>query len=172
MTYETYVLDMTEAQWVGWIDALTSEKYQQGVARLRTVYGPSAADAAFCCLGVFCETIGVDLSAPVGILADAGFAPRGWSLGDLEGVEHGPQELLVAIPRSVRDRLAQMNDNGRSFSGIASWLVEEREAGRIRLLDPRAGDIGEPVRRREYEPLPEAVPVPEPAPVPAEPVPA
>jgi len=37
------------------------------------------------------------------------------------------------------------------------------------------GDIGEPVRRREYVPMPESEPVhepaaPEPAPVPAEPV--
>lgn len=44
---------------------------------------------------------------------------------------------------------------------------------RYELNMPKAGDIGEPLRRREYEPIPEAVPVPEPAPAPVpEPVPA
>ncbi|WGW12700.1 hypothetical protein LWF01_02715 [Saxibacter everestensis] len=36
----------------------------------------------------------------------------------------------------------------------------------------RMGDVGEPERHIEFEPIPESVPVPEPAPVPAEPVPA
>lgn len=46
----------------------------------------------------------------------------------------------------------------------------------LALLDrpftPLCGDIGEPVRRREYEPMPETEPVkePSPEPQPAEPV--
>ena len=41
-----------------------------------------------------------------------------------------------------------------------------------RSFTPLCGDIGEPVRRREYEPMPETEPVhePSPEPVPAEPV--
>lgn len=34
------------------------------------------------------------------------------------------------------------------------------------IFIPTNGDIGEPVKHREYEPLPESVPIPEPSPEP------
>lgn len=57
--------------------------------------------------------------------------------------------------------------------------IDEERAERIKeelekILQPRSGNIGEPVRHVEFEPLPDAVPVTEPA-APAvqpEPIPA
>ena len=79
-----------------WVKALRSGEYAQGTGQLRD--GDS-----YCCLGVLCEI------AKVRFLSSGEYLPA--SLANAAGVD-----LMV------QEELAFMNDNGRTFRGIAQWI--------------------------------------------------
>lgn len=92
-----------------WIKALRSGEYKQSNSRLRSGSG-------FCCLGVLC-----DLAAKDG-------GPQ-W-----DGSYYGPvKEHIWAFPDDIMvdfmvsdgeafSKLAEMNDNGKSFKEIADYI--------------------------------------------------
>ncbi len=104
-----------------WLVALRSDKYKQGIHRLRT------ADN-FCCLGVLCDITDPD-----------GWEPDGWEPQDGEFDDVGNvyewndgdsrTSYFASAPWSLlnhtdQDHLMQMNDSGSSFSEIADYIEE------------------------------------------------
>jgi hypothetical protein len=85
-----------------WTAALRSGEYEQGRRRLRT------NGDRFCCLGVLCDVVGVDLDP--------------WA--DATGVALAPPILEALIPYEVRNALASKNDAGGAFAEIADWIDE------------------------------------------------
>jgi hypothetical protein len=96
------LLPLTKEQKTKWVEALRSGEYQQGLHRLRTP--DSVRNFSYCCLGVLCEVVPeIKLkNNSVFLLSIAG--------ADL-GINDGFQNVL-----------ANMNDGGTPFSGIADWI--------------------------------------------------
>lgn len=100
-----------------WVEALRSGKYQQATRQLRD-------GDAFCCLGVACEISGLGKwsgnSFPV-YLGDSRFLPtevREWL---------GISGRLGGFGRRNRKYLADLNDDGTTFSEIADIIESEPE---------------------------------------------
>jgi hypothetical protein len=85
-----------------WIEALRSGKYQQAKSFLKT-------DDGYCCLGVLCDIQGADFDA------------INEEFGSLS-LSYNPKEYLGQVPETSASELAQMNDNGKSFSEIADYI--------------------------------------------------
>jgi hypothetical protein len=91
-----------------WVDALRSGKFKQGAGVLRDQAG------GFCCLGVLCEVVN----------------PKLWVEGDYGAWFHANEELMPdpSILQKARvdyddaERLASLNDNGKSFEEIAAHI--------------------------------------------------
>jgi hypothetical protein len=84
-----------------WVEALRSGKYPQTTNYLKD-------DDGYCCLGVLCDVQGADFDA---IKEEFG------SLS----LSHNPQKYLGQLGGGCTT-LAQMNDNGKSFSEIADYI--------------------------------------------------
>jgi hypothetical protein len=113
-----------------WLNALRSGKYKQGKNSLRQPgFASDSEKDRFCCLGVLCDIV----------------EPKKWkkhvsNLGPSWthcGKEEMPNDDLIkkfgldnlwsrSDTDSVAIKVAEMNDNGRSFEQIANWL-EKRE---------------------------------------------
>lgn len=118
-------MSLTRAQYDDWLARLRSGDYRQGKGRLRTVDqdGP-----AFCCLGVLCEALEVDLDAE---------APEdvGWpTVGDMSGVVCAPPELMAALSPTIRADLARVNDKDETFDAIAKLIERAADRGEIRVV--------------------------------------
>lgn len=83
-----------------WLAALRSGKYRQARERLCT------ADGAMCCLGVLCHIQGADVI----------LLPQ-------EQVPHGTR-YAAGIGLTAMQRLASMNDSGKSFPEIADYIQQ------------------------------------------------
>ena len=115
----TVKVKMSKARWNEWIAALRSDKYSQGRR------GMLFDGFDHCCLGVLCDIAGVDLE----------------QYGSWSGLARCPNELVVAIPRELRSRLANLNDSGKyDFNQIADFL-EMCEACGIITLDTSAEKV-------------------------------
>jgi len=95
-----------------WVAALRSGKYEQGQDQLKTSAGE------YCCLGVLCEVLGVDLERA---------NVNGVKVGEATGTETAalggdPLELVRALHYKTRSRLAKLNDNGASFEELAGVI--------------------------------------------------
>ena len=101
-----------------WIDALLSDKYKQGLNRLRTY------DNRFCCLGALCNIIN----------------PNGWvqnRWGDyvfrcesdlMEKVLSPAFRTATKLSNSYHATLTRLNDTEtRSFKEIADWIKNNIE---------------------------------------------
>lgn len=91
-----------------WIEALRSGKYKQGVKYLRY-------NEEFCCLGVLCDLV----------------APTAWQKHDCwdfyynDGIEgYLPPSVIdkVGLFSNQENKLAVMNDNGKTFEEIADYI--------------------------------------------------
>lgn len=117
-----------------WLAALRSGKYQQGEFALRKVELTEdeegnfvEAGEKFCCLGVLCDIV----------------EPKKWEKYDEEdwtnGNEDGPgfprDELMEKLglnkpvsrsgKETLAEKLACMNDEGKSFKVIANWIEKK-----------------------------------------------
>jgi len=92
-----------------WVAALRSGKYKQDTekGKLETV------DGKFCCLGVACKVAGVGNKNNV--------LSQAW-------IEDSKDFKIKGVPKILKEdtelptRLAQMNDAGKSFKFIATWI--------------------------------------------------
>lgn len=114
-----------------WVKALRSGKYSQTKSALRrTIPHPAGWKAipdpagwkvipdprfcypiGFCCLGVACDVID----------------SKAWTTAEIPGWRKhagGTVKNLPFVTRTVAEKLAQMNDQGMSFSEIADWIDE------------------------------------------------
>lgn len=103
-----------------WIEALESDKYQQGVGCLRN------ADK-FCCLGVLC-----DISGDGKWRNKEGLSSYHFELFEMGYELHFsrlpvPLMARVGITSDQERRLMQYNDRGVSFRSIAGWLRSMRD---------------------------------------------
>lgn len=111
---------------VKWLEALRSDKYEQGRSHLRT------ADNRFCCLGVLCDVID-----PTRWTARRGSS---WLYMDREGfvpidvaTKTGMRSSLLGAlgdddtsdTDACQFHLSAMNDNGSSFAEIADWIEKK-----------------------------------------------
>lgn len=97
-----------------WLSALRANTYKQ--AR-RKLYDP--IEKGFCCLGVACSIVSI---------------PKSFLLKNNTALlSSGQFDRKVLLPaglkgdRDLNRALAQMNDNGKSFSEIADWIEENVE---------------------------------------------
>jgi len=96
------LLPLTKEQKTKWVEALRSGEYQQGLHRLRTP--DSVRNFSYCCLGVLCEVVPEVKSKITSIFMLTG-----------AGAD-------IAIDDNTQRLLANMNDGGTPFSGIADWI--------------------------------------------------
>lgn len=89
-----------------WVKALRSGKYMQGQNALRN-------GDEFCCLGVLCE-----ISKPVRDKVNN----KGY-------LQASPDEdsAYIVIPEQLQDKLSMMNDSGKSFKKIASYIERSKK---------------------------------------------
>ena len=114
-----------------WVAALRSGKYMQGDGALRKVEydcddegNEVAGPERFCCLGVLCDIVEPKKWAK----HDA----NEWTNGHNEGGGFPREDLQKKLgldkPHSrssdetVAEKLAHMNDEGKSFKEIANWI--------------------------------------------------
>jgi hypothetical protein len=89
-----------------WVAALRSGKYKQGKGGLRNQHGE------FCCLGVACDVMD----------------PDAWD-GTVMWRKYGALDtnldfIVLGNGASIGNKLAQMNDNGKTFAQIADYIEE------------------------------------------------
>lgn len=90
-----------------WIAALRSGKYQQFSGYLRFEDG-------YCCLGVKCDIDGEKWHAhPSGVHETASGR---FGFPDCFTLERW------GLPQAMADKVAEMNDGGKSFAEIADWI--------------------------------------------------
>lgn len=95
-----------------WVAALRSGNYKQAQGVL---YRPSEG---YCCLGLLCEVAGAQYEK---------HRSDWWPVIDGERADRGNgdeylSESRFAIEAEVQERLAKMNDDGRSFDEIADYI--------------------------------------------------
>jgi len=130
-----YTLEEQLAHREQWVEALRSEKYQQGQDKLRD-------GNKFCCLGVACDISGLGEWVTTEHFDDDGMPLTGYEIPDVTDTEcHvlpvkvmewlGVDNSEVTILDNDVDLLTRANDEGYSFSKIAD-IIEARE---IEILD-------------------------------------
>lgn len=87
-----------------WVQALRSGEYEQGVGALKS-------GGKFCCLGVACEIVG---AKPGSIL---GYIMPGQGI---KGISKIPE--LIKGNGELPIKLSGMNDKGKTFKQIATWI--------------------------------------------------
>lgn len=112
-----------------WLEALRSGRYQQGRAILRS------PDNNFCCLGVLCDIIDPEKwdKTQLNGAIHPGLADV-WGVGycypDIQlmyNINSDVSETLNSLDdgrKSVMGIVSSMNDMGRSFAEIATWIEE------------------------------------------------
>lgn len=103
-----------------WIDALRSGKYSQAKGRLED-------GGSYCCLGVLCVVAGLKI-AKEGDYVDGTALYEGYDpIWNIFGGRPG---------ESPQDRLAPMNDEGKSFSVIADYIEKNIPADDHSVTEP------------------------------------
>lgn len=99
-----------------WIKALRSGKYEQGTGYLKTTHVNDIGEisSTYCCLGVAGEICGVKMSEK-----GKGFLTN-YSFPDIHKIPKSIQG--VPANNSLVKKLANMNDEGKSFKYIASYI--------------------------------------------------
>lgn len=112
-----------------WLKALRSGEYKQGDGALRKEDDDCGGEK-FCCLGVLCDLIEPNQWRQVngewrnGSASQDGGMPRE-GLQDKLGLSRKINRSGVTN-QTIAEKLAAMNDNGRTFKQIADWL-EKRD---------------------------------------------
>jgi hypothetical protein len=97
-----------------WLTALRSGEYQQGKSALRRDEG---GQRLYCCLGVLCDLIDPNEWQP----AKEG-QPMAYKHAIATGMPTYDIMERVDLPSAAAQKLAQMNDDGRSFEEISNWI--------------------------------------------------
>lgn len=98
-----------------WVKALRSGEYLQSSGAL--VERTLAGEASYCCLGVLGTICGI----PYEIMAGSAYLSSvGVARDDLLGPAHVHED--DESKDSIQIKLAKMNDNGKSFKYIASYI--------------------------------------------------
>jgi hypothetical protein len=107
-----------------WLEALRSGKYAQGAGSLRST-SPSGNNA-YCCLGVLCDLRDPNgwRSSDVGEQKMAYLVAHQFLMPPTEVLEWANLGERNDLAESIPDRLAEMNDLGKDFLGIADWIEE------------------------------------------------
>lgn len=113
-----------------WIAALRSGKYKQAQGRLKT-------DVGFCCLGVACDMVDPQTWRNIeGYDEETGqeFTHKdSWCTAsgndELPDNQDLPDEVFMVLAADrgdfrVMDKLAAMNDAGKTFTELAQWIEE------------------------------------------------
>jgi hypothetical protein len=109
---------------LAWLEALESGEYRQGFSCLR--YGDNKP--YFCCLGVLCETMGIERRATTGEYVHGGFGSNGYlprGVPGLIGLRDSRGELATAVAADgqLYGALTQLNDTaGWGFKQIAAYI--------------------------------------------------
>lgn len=102
-----------------WVKALRSGEYKQGTGQLRN------SKAEYCCLGVLCDLVEPNQwhrdANGRGDEADTGM-PRS-ALQQKFGLN---KPCSRSSANTIADKLASMNDNGKSFEEIANWIERRK----------------------------------------------
>jgi hypothetical protein len=94
-----------------WVKALRSGKFKQGDGQLMQDHGPD--DQRYCCLGVLCKITGN---------ANNRDMCQGFPKDD------GKTEDFCGLTAVLQSRLAEMNDEGKTFDEIANYIETHVEA--------------------------------------------
>jgi hypothetical protein len=97
-----------------WVEALRSEKYDQGKRQLR-----NPADDSFCCLGVLCNLHAQEHPE----IAAKQKKPEMYMYHT--AMPHPEVYAWAGLDRDNAGTLANMNDNGKSFKQIANWISKK-----------------------------------------------
>jgi len=103
-----------------WIEALRSGKYQQGRGQLYSINNDN-----YCCLGVACEVAGHTkniIAHGYNVFIDA---KKNRIIGNKIVFPKIPTVLKGS--NGLPQILAEMNDSGISFDGIADWIEDNVE---------------------------------------------
>ena len=92
-----------------WVAALRSGEYKQGMGLLKGEDW-NGGPFSYCCLGVACEVAGCKN-------IDGPFIRKG---AGIRGITKLPKILIG--DDGLPDKLAKMNDFGKSFKQIANWI--------------------------------------------------
>lgn len=121
MTTTTEAPTMTPELFDQWIEALESGKYAKGIGKLRT---RECGAKFYCCLGVLCDLVGVDLDdVRVDDFGD------GIMAGDMGGdtEDSTPDELAALIPATrMRIDIARLNDTSDTFEPVIDLLINRK----------------------------------------------
>lgn len=104
-----------------WIDALRSREYRQTRNRLHDTEG-------YCCLGVACDLFAKEMgdSKWVELPNDNGFAFRhNGEWFDMTSFLPRDVAIFFGLHPKYEDTLASMNDEGKTFSQIATRIEED-----------------------------------------------
>lgn len=100
-----------------WVAALRSGKYEQGKFALRN------HDNKFCCLGVLCDIIDNNkwktFEKPNSAKGNYPYTYNGYT-----GVLNSIIMEEIKMKDEDQEKLAIMNDDGKSFAEIADWIEE------------------------------------------------
>jgi len=132
-----------------WLRALRSGEYKQEAGGLHSI--DQEGTSTFCCLGVACDLYLLEVGdltkrrLPRGQVAygeEYSYLPQQvaeWlGLWSYDGTFLDPENILLPEERS----LADLNDNGTSFTDIAA-VIEHRESALFRKWEPRSSSGGE-----------------------------
>lgn len=90
-----------------WLDALRSGNYRQAQGALQRTFSPyTKYDVGYCCLGVLADIQGCD-----------------WDMQHL-ATSRVPEKYSAGLKIEEQEKLATMNDNGKTFSEIADYVEE------------------------------------------------
>jgi hypothetical protein len=112
-----------------WTEALRSREYKQAINGLRVEINGEEGVLSYCCLGVLCDVLGTDWTdsggalygVPVRSNARVDRWEQTWT-----GDDYLSQNMLgtVRLSQDEQEKLAEMNDGGKSFSVIADYIEE------------------------------------------------
>ena len=111
-----------------WVKALRSDKYVQGDGALRQrneeeFGGPDE----FCCLGVLCDLVEPERWSKRAYLGRVNFGekPSGEDTFNNRGLPSQDFLEQVGLEPNLAIALAELNDDGKSFSKIADYIEEK-----------------------------------------------
>lgn len=108
---------MKKAHKTKWVKALRSGRYKQNTD------GLLLNDGSYCCLGVLALTLGAKFKTK-GNEWDAVTVPvlDGEEIGQKKMRDGFLQQKVCGIPHPTQKKLANMNDDGKSFAEIADYI--------------------------------------------------
>lgn len=102
-----------------WLEALRSGKYKQGRERLRDV-NKGTATYEYCCLGVLADCAAMDWDQRFANVDD-----EVMPLCEMDLLPTNVADRRYGLDLVAQKELAEMNDEGATFTVIADWIEQE-----------------------------------------------